>query len=184
MANLWICFEDFIPSQNSLEVVRASHKGPLYNMTKVFDIVKNEDPNADDTSPLYEAAAKDGRMPRLPDIQKEREKWDLLSFPLNKGDVTVFHPGCLHGGAPVDADCPERHTLVLRFFGDKCFYRPRPVPESYVAAGLASQSAYDASQLPGSTGKVQPGDLYAKVGGGNKWTRCAGPGLQEAVAKL
>jgi hypothetical protein len=31
-----------------------------------------------------------------------------------------------HGGAPVTPDCPDRHTLVYRFYGDKLFYRPLP----------------------------------------------------------
>lgn len=60
--------------------------------------MKSEDPNIDDTTPLYEQAARDGRMPRIPDIQKERHKWDLLSFPLKKGDVTVTRGACT--GAP------------------------------------------------------------------------------------
>ena len=34
--------------------------------------------------------------------------------------------GPLHGGAPVTPDCPTRHTIVLRFFGDKLYYRPLP----------------------------------------------------------
>ena len=29
-------------------------------------------------------------------------------------------------GAPLDEGCPERHTLVLRFFSDDAFYRPLP----------------------------------------------------------
>jgi hypothetical protein len=37
-----------------------------------------------------------------------------------------FHPGALHGGAPVDAAFPERHTLVFRFFGDDATFRPLP----------------------------------------------------------
>jgi hypothetical protein len=38
----------------------------------------------------------------------------------------VLHPGTLHGGAPVDAAFPNRHTLVLRFFGDDATFSPLP----------------------------------------------------------
>jgi hypothetical protein len=38
----------------------------------------------------------------------------------------MLHPHCLHGGAPVDAGCPNRHTLVLRFFGDDAVFRSLP----------------------------------------------------------
>merc|ERR1711939_840587 len=128
MAGFWICFEDYIPARNSLEIVRGSHKGILYNHATNFDIFPPDDPNADDTTPMFEAAALDGTRPRVPDIPNEREKWDLLSYPLAKGDVICFHYGCLHGNAPVDADFQRRTTLVLRFFGEQCFYRPHPIP--------------------------------------------------------
>ncbi|MCY1464289.1 hypothetical protein D9M71_822930 [compost metagenome] len=38
----------------------------------------------------------------------------------------MLHPHSLHGGAAVDADCPDRHTLVLRFFGDDARFRCLP----------------------------------------------------------
>jgi hypothetical protein len=40
--------------------------------------------------------------------------------------VLVLHPGTLHGGAPVDPGFPDRHTLVLRFFGDDATFSPLP----------------------------------------------------------
>ena len=35
-------------------------------------------------------------------------------------------PASCNGGAPVPPDCPDRHTLVYQFYGDKAFYRPMP----------------------------------------------------------
>ncbi len=180
-AGFWICFEDHIPAKNSLEVVKGSHKhkpqyqGILYNHNRNFDILPVAPGEVlDDTSPLYEQAALDGTRPRIPDIMKEREKWDLVSFPLKKGDVVAFHMGLLHGNAPVDAECPKRTTLVLRFFGDQCFYRENPIPEAAVRAGMEHPYAPE----PG----VQTGDPLARTRGG-KWTHVAGPGLAD-VAKL
>jgi len=49
-----------------------------------------------------------------------------VSWDLEPGDALLFHSGSLHGGAPVTPDCPDRHTLVYRFYGDKLFYRPLP----------------------------------------------------------
>jgi hypothetical protein len=39
----------------------------------------------------------------------------------------VIHPGSLHGGAPVDASFPDRHTIVFRFVGDDATFRAPPV---------------------------------------------------------
>jgi hypothetical protein len=118
LANIWISFER-TPAENALEIVRGSHLGVQYDGTSYTD-------PADVTRPLWGGAD----FPRLPDIEADRAKdpasWDVISWDLEPGDALVFHSGALHGGAPVTPDCPIRHTLVLRFFGDKLFYRPLP----------------------------------------------------------
>jgi len=117
-ANLWISFEP-LAKANGLEVIRGSHCGQTYDGTTFTD------PN-DVTKPLHGGDV----WPRLPDIEAERKadpaKWDAISWATEPGDVIVLHPHSLHGGAPVDAACPNRHTLVLRFFGDDAVFRPLP----------------------------------------------------------
>ena len=115
--NLWISFES-LPAQNAIEVVRGSHLGAQYDGSSY------DDPD-NPAKPLH-----GGTWTPLPDIERERAAdpaaWDVVSYPSEPGDVIVFHPHALHGGAPMDAHCTERHTLVLRFFGDDAFYRPLP----------------------------------------------------------
>lgn len=125
LAVFWIPFED-TPQENSLEFVEGSHKGPLYNAAKVFGVgsLGQKDPTMTDTTPLY--PEKLANYPQLPEIEKERNAWSLKSLATKRGDVMVFHPGTLHGGAPVDANFPERNCLVFRFFGDDCVYRTLP----------------------------------------------------------
>lgn len=117
-ANLWISFEP-LPKANSLEVIRGSHHGQTYDGTTFTD------PN-DVTRPLHGGET----WPRLPDIEAERKadpaRWDALSWATEPGDVIMLHPHALHGGAPIDANCPNRHTLVLRFFGDDAVFRGLP----------------------------------------------------------
>lgn len=117
-ATTWISFES-LPKRNALEVVRGSHRGPLYNGTTF----SNPD---DPTEPLW----GEDVLPRLPDIEAERaenpDAYDVISFASEPGDVLVVNPNCLHGGAPVDDDCPDRHTIVFRFFGDDSYFRPLP----------------------------------------------------------
>lgn len=103
LAIMWINF-DPVAIQDSLEFVRKSHRGPVYNGS-AFD-------PADDTRPV----SLDTTLPRLPDIQQERDRWDIISFPIAPGDVVVFHNGTLHGGGPT-RNGERRRTLSLRFFG-------------------------------------------------------------------
>jgi len=111
LAVMWISF-DPVPKEGALEFVRGSHRGVLYDGSRF-------DPD-DDTAPLY----GDGTLPRLPDIESQRDRFDIVSFPVEPGDVVVFHPSMLHGGAPTPAG-GRRRTLSLRFFGDDVTYAPR-----------------------------------------------------------
>ncbi|MCA0155287.1 phytanoyl-CoA dioxygenase family protein [Tsukamurella sp. M9C] len=116
--NAWISFQH-IPKANSLEVVRGSWAGIEYDGSTFA--------NADDpTEPLH----NDGVLPRLPHIDRDLaanpDSWDLVSYEVNPGDVVFLHPRSVHGGAQVDAATPDRHTLVLRFFGDESRFRELP----------------------------------------------------------
>jgi len=114
LAVAWITF-DRASAAESLEFVRGSHRGVLYNGSS-FKL-------GDDTAPLHPNAA----MPRLPDIEADRGAHDIVSFSVEPGDVVLFHPSMLHGGAPTRPG-QRRRTLTLRFFGDDAVYDERPGP--------------------------------------------------------
>jgi ectoine hydroxylase-related dioxygenase (phytanoyl-CoA dioxygenase family) len=112
LAVAWINF-DPVARQDSLEFVRGSYRGPLYNGSR-FEL-------GDDTAPLYADAA----LPRLPDIEADRQAFDIVSFSVEPGDVVFFHPATLHGGAPTRPG-QRRRTLTLRYFGPDARYEARP----------------------------------------------------------
>ncbi|HKF28610.1 MAG TPA: phytanoyl-CoA dioxygenase family protein, partial [Candidatus Binataceae bacterium] len=116
-----------VGKEDSLEFVRRSHRGVLYDGSR-FD-------PSDDTAPIY------GTLPRLPNIEAEREKWDIVSWAVEPGDVLIFHPAMLHGGAPTHGS-RRRSTLSLRFFGDNAVYSPLP--------GSARVGDSDDPRRPGS----------------------------------
>jgi len=123
---MWIAFEP-VGKEDSLEFVRRSHRGVLYDGSR-FD-------PADDTAPIY------GTLPRLPNIEAERDRWDIVSWAVEPGDVLIFHPAMLHGGAPTHQG-RRRSTLSLRFFGDTAVYSPLP--------GTAGVGDSDDPKRPGS----------------------------------
>jgi ectoine hydroxylase-related dioxygenase (phytanoyl-CoA dioxygenase family) len=112
LATVWLNL-DPVPKENSLEFVRESHRGPLFNPT-AFD---PKDPAA--------AMFEDGVWPPLPDIEAERSRYDIVSWPIEPGDVIIFHPATLHGGAPTRVG-GRRRTISLRFFGDHAYCADRP----------------------------------------------------------
>jgi ectoine hydroxylase-related dioxygenase (phytanoyl-CoA dioxygenase family) len=112
LAVLWMSFEPVSAAQ-ALEFVAGSHRGTLFDGSRF-------DPE-DDTAPLY----GDGALPRLPDIEASRAAYPIVSWPTEPGDVVIFHPGVLHGGAATTAET-GRHTLSLRFFGADATVAARP----------------------------------------------------------
>jgi ectoine hydroxylase-related dioxygenase (phytanoyl-CoA dioxygenase family) len=111
LAVAWITF-DPCAKADSLEFVPGSHRGRLYNGSR-FDI-------NDDTLPTHPRSS----LPVLPDIEADRDRWEIVSFAVEPGDVVIFHPKVLHGGAPTHPGT-RRRTLTLRFFGEDAVYEPR-----------------------------------------------------------
>lgn len=111
LAVAWITF-DAVAKDDALEFIRGSHRGRLYNGSR-FEL-------GDDTAPTHPRAS----LPRLPDIEADRGAWDIVSWAVEPGDVIVFHPRLLHGGAPTRPG-KRRRTLTLRFFGEDAVYEPR-----------------------------------------------------------
>lgn len=111
LAVAWITF-DPVAREDSLEFVRGSHRGALHNGSR-FEL-------GDDTAPTHPNSS----LPRLPDIEADRSRWDIVSWAVEPGDLVVFHPKMLHGGAPTRPG-RRRRTLTLRFFGEDAVYDAR-----------------------------------------------------------
>lgn len=112
LAVMWICL-DSVAKDDSLEFVRGSHRGPLYNPSAF---------NPDDVSANLFSGDE---WPQLPDVDAAPNEYPLLSWAMDPGDVVVFHPAMLHGGAQTRAGI-RRRTLSLRFFGDDVWCAARP----------------------------------------------------------
>jgi ectoine hydroxylase-related dioxygenase (phytanoyl-CoA dioxygenase family) len=122
LAVAWITF-DALAKDDSLEFVRGSHKGALFNGSR-FEL-------GDDTAPLH----PNSPLPRLPDIEAERTRYNIVSWAVEPGDVVLFHPATLHGGAPTH-EGQKRRTLTLRYFGRNAHYDRRPGPSGPRIAGF------------------------------------------------
>lgn len=146
MAAFWIPL-DPIPRECCFEVVRGSHRGVTYNGSRFEP--------GDDTAPLYPVSD----LPHLPDIEREREKWDIAGDEIEPGDLMGFHPGALHGGGATRPGL-RRRSLTLRFIGDDVVWVDRsdaPHPNSSIARrarardsgqAVAGASAGDAAPAP------------------------------------
>lgn len=138
----WISL-DALPKAHALEFVRGSHKGVLYNGSAFAA--------EDDTAPLY----KQSRLPRLPDIQAERDRFDIVSWDVEPGDIIVFHLGVLHGGAGTTEGL-RRRTISMRFMGPDVVFDGRPRDE------VGAQAGNDAAMAQVYAGLAH-GDAFPKA---------------------
>lgn len=120
ISGAWISL-DPLEEPYALEYVVGSHLGEEYN---TFDPNKPSEVGADNGKP------------RLPNIQKEREKWNIRSHKTRPGDMLIIHPKILHGGAPI-AEGMQRRTMTVNVFGPDVQYEPKPTRINMRYPGLA-----------------------------------------------
>lgn len=107
--SLWLAL-DRIPREASLEFVAASHR-----LNKMFQ------PERFDKSPLYE----DSKYATMPDIDAERDSYDILSWELESGDAVAFHFLTLHSAPGNRSADRRRRAISSRWIGDDAVFAVR-----------------------------------------------------------
>jgi ectoine hydroxylase-related dioxygenase (phytanoyl-CoA dioxygenase family) len=133
-ATMWISL-DPLTAEETLEVVAGSHKQQLYNPNVVGTgqfTRQVESGTEAETLAMVERR----NAPPLPDIESEREKWPIISWASQPGDVLIFHPSALHGGAGM-REGGRRRSVSLRFYGDEVRYIERGIPPDPPFPGVA-----------------------------------------------
>lgn len=107
--SLWIPL-DHVPRERTLEFVAGSHAWGKYFRPERFD-----------KTPLNE---NDG-LEEVPDINNNRDKFEVLGWALEPGDAVAFNYKTLHG-APANASASEqRRAFSLRLLGDDARFARR-----------------------------------------------------------
>lgn len=117
-----------LAKENALEFVKGSHKGPIYGHIEDPETRLGEKPPM---PPLH------GR-PIHEDIESRRDMYEILSWPIQRGDVLAFHPSEIHGGAPDKSDL-SRRSLTLRCCGKHTVRVPTP---EAMAEGIGVHGIY------------------------------------------
>lgn len=121
--SMWIPV-DPVPRSSTLEFVAGSHLGPWF-MPRTF----------------LDGQAKwfpDGTLEELPDIDADPERFRVLGWELDPGDMVCFHMLTLHTAGGVDG--PDRRRVIsLRFLGDDIVHAPREWATSPPFPGLVDE---------------------------------------------
>lgn len=106
--SFWIAI-DPIPRASTLEFIAGSHLGPWFMPRTFMDHQAKWFP--------------EGSLKELPDIESAREKYPIIGWDVEPGDLICFHMLTLHSAKGV-AD-HRRRVFSLRFLGDDMVHAPR-----------------------------------------------------------
>lgn len=119
MCSLWLAL-DRVPRGNSPQYVAGSHRwGKELRPRSFFDPERDYDGKGFTSS----------RLEAMPDIDAQRDRFEILSWEMEPGDVQAFDGLTVHSAPGNTTDRPGR-TFVSRWAGDGAVYADRG-PETY-----------------------------------------------------
>lgn len=108
-ASAWVALDTIDRNNGALQYVRGSHK-----WDKVYAA----------NAIVAQTPLPGSHLPRLPDIEGELEKHEILSFSLEPGDIVVHHARTVHGAGGNMTATPRR-AMSFRYCGDDMVYLNR-----------------------------------------------------------
>lgn len=132
---------DEVPRDLSVEVVRGSHRwnvtyAPLAGRdTSRDDQAKEQFDSASDDAPAigvdaheswtYNSGVRDSRLPPVPDIDGNRESFEILGWHYEPGDVLLFHGHILHSALGDRESLTSRRAHASMWAGPDVHYLHR-----------------------------------------------------------
>lgn len=133
VCTLWLALDPVTYDSGAVEYVKGSHR-----WGKRFKAVSF------DPDQQYEED-----LPPVPDIDGKRDDYDIVSFDLAPGDITLHHGLTLHGAPPNGRADLSRRAYIQRFTGDGTTYNPRPNLQKMLRdPGLEPDAPLDCDLFP------------------------------------
>ena len=113
--SIWVALDPVTPQSGAVEYVRGSH---AWGKTYAQESFKGDD------------RLQNEALETLPDVDADRDAYEILSWDLEPGDVAVHHCMTLHGAPANQTADRRRRGLALRYIGEDIRYDERPgMPE-------------------------------------------------------
>lgn len=140
VVTLWIALDKVTLDNGGLEFVRGSHKQSRWYRPFTTDASGGI---------VGHFEGGDTEFEDVPDIDGQRDRYDIVSFNLNPGDAIAFHSLTLHGAPGNTHSNARRRALSIRMAGSDVVYYDGPVwNEDIVNPALKAGDALDSEQYP------------------------------------
>ncbi|MGB0906594.1 MAG: phytanoyl-CoA dioxygenase family protein, partial [Maricaulaceae bacterium] len=108
---VWIPLDPADSENGTMEYVRGSHHWQEIYAPNVF---------------ISQSPHPYSPYDRLPDIEGERDKYDIVSFDVEPGDIIIHHVMTIHGSGGNASPDRTRRAVSFRYCGDDITYCDRP----------------------------------------------------------
>lgn len=115
IASIWLALTPVTLEGSGMEFIRGSHFDDVYYLPEVFG-------GADNKSGQW---ANEQQGVAVPDIDANREEYDIVSFDMAPGDALIFSAWILHGARGNSSSTQDRVALSTRWLGDDVLWDPR-----------------------------------------------------------
>jgi ectoine hydroxylase-related dioxygenase (phytanoyl-CoA dioxygenase family) len=116
VCSIWLALTRTTVAESAMEFVRGSHLDGTIYQPEVF--------NAREQHPNAWAEAAEG-VP-VPDIEGNRQAFDIIGYDVEPGDALIFSAWLLHGARGNASGSNRRAALSTRWLGDDAQWWPHP----------------------------------------------------------
>ncbi|MFT7474757.1 MAG: ectoine hydroxylase-related dioxygenase (phytanoyl-CoA dioxygenase family) [Verrucomicrobiales bacterium] len=138
VVSVWVALDNVDATTGRLEFVRGSHRWDRWFQPESFG--PNNSESGYERNPEYEP---------IPDIEADRDSFDIVSWDAEPGDVYVFNGMTVHGSAGNTAPDRRRRGYTVRYCGDDVRYEPRiGVSVPLLTDSLVDGDRLDSAEFP------------------------------------
>ena len=142
ICSVWLALSDCDASSSGLEFIRGSHADKTIYKPEVFGKRENHP----------SAWQGDGEGKPVPEIEADRDAFDIVSYETRAGDALIFSAWTLHGAPGNSSSDIRRAAISTRWLGDDAVWYPHPGTDPTVSeddVDLASgDPAHDDDRFP------------------------------------
>lgn len=125
IASIWLALTPVTLEGSGLEFVRGSNNDNVFYLPEAFG---TSEKNAN-----IGWTGKGEGVP-CPDIEADRDSFDIISYELQPGDALIFSAWTLHGAPGNKSASQDRLAFSTRWLGDDAIWDPRPGTDPSVNA--------------------------------------------------
>lgn len=144
ICSAWVTFNDVDVNSSALEFVKGSDK-----LGKLYRPVMPEGAEGQDNVSFIGT----GDQEDIPDFDRLRDRYEILSFDMQAGDALIFNTRIAHSSRGNAHPTRRRVALSTRWLGDDAVWDPRPgtdpiVTQEHVSIAPGERTALDEHRFP------------------------------------